>query len=32
MKIAYGHTVTSNDDLYVRLAEDATTATVASGL
>ena len=31
MKIAYGHTVHSTDDLYVRLAEEAGTDTVTSG-
>jgi len=31
MKIAYGHTVRSTDDLYVRLAEEAGTDTVTSG-
>jgi len=31
MKIAYGHTVRSTDELYVRLAEEAGTDTVVSG-
>jgi hypothetical protein len=31
MKIAYGHTVRSTDELYVRLAEEAGTDTVTSG-
>ncbi|ETW79741.1 cytochrome P450 monooxygenase 105 [Heterobasidion irregulare TC 32-1] len=31
MKIAYGHTVNSVDELYVRLAEEAATDTVNSG-
>ena len=31
MRIAYGHTVRSTDDLYVRLAEEAGTDTVTSG-
>jgi hypothetical protein len=31
MKIAYGHTVRSTDDLYVRLAEEAGMGTVTGG-
>jgi hypothetical protein len=31
MKIAYGHTVQSTDELYVRLAEEAGMDTVTSG-
>jgi hypothetical protein len=31
MKITYGHTVRSTDELYVRLAEEAGTDTVTSG-
>jgi hypothetical protein len=31
METGYGHTVKSNDDYFVRLAERATTATVESG-
>jgi hypothetical protein len=31
MKITYGHTVRSNDELYVRLAEEAGMDTVTSG-
>jgi hypothetical protein len=31
MKLAYGYTVKSADDYYLRLAEQATNATVQSG-
>lgn len=31
MKITYGHTVRSTNELYVRLAEEAGTDTVTSG-
>ena len=31
MKITYGHTVRSNDELYVRLAEEAGMETVTGG-
>jgi hypothetical protein len=31
MKITYGHTVRSTDELYVRLAEEAGTDTATSG-